>query len=118
MEPQLRSIEVGDDPESWRAAGFTVDDGDQVRLGSVVVRLVGAEGPRSIRGWAFAGIPDGAIDGLPTRVTDAPPCEPAVHPNGCIEIDHVVVLSPDSERTVAAFELAGFEPRRSRETDQ
>jgi hypothetical protein len=117
MEPQLRSLEVGDDPPSWRAAGFTVDD-DEVRLGPVVIRLVGADEPRSIRGWTFAGIPEGSIDGLPTSATDDAPCEPASHPNGCLEIDHVVVLSPDSERTVAAFELAGFTPRRARETDQ
>jgi hypothetical protein len=53
-----------------------------------------------------------------TESSDRPPSEPADHPNGAVAIDHVVVLTPDSGRTVAAFEAAGLPPRRTRETDQ
>ncbi len=37
------------------------------------------------------------------------------HPNGVVAIDHVVVSTPDLERTVAALEGLGLECRRRRE---
>lgn len=70
-----------------------------------------------IVGWSLRGLAGtGAIDGLPTGVSDAPP--PAVapaHANGAIGLDHVVVATPDLERTVAALQRAGLELRRIRD---
>lgn len=40
---------------------------------------------------------------------------PPAHPNGVEAIDHVVVISPQLDRTVAAFEAAGLDLRRIRE---
>ncbi|PRC56611.1 glyoxalase, partial [Mycobacterium sp. ITM-2017-0098] len=40
---------------------------------------------------------------------------PAVHANGVMAIDHVVLLSPDLHRTVESFAGVGLEPRRERD---
>jgi hypothetical protein len=39
------------------------------------------------------------------------------HPNGALLIDHVVVLTPDLERTTRALALIGVEQRRAREVE-
>ena len=134
----LAEVAVADEPEAWRAAGFTVTDG-AVRLGPTTIRLVGrGDGAKRIVGWTLAGLtrPAGAadddpIDGLPTTTgptrpdaTDpgAEPGGPAHghepgHANGAVGVDHVVVLSPDLDRTTAAFAPHGLGVRRIRETD-
>jgi len=118
----IDEITVGDEPEAWTAAGFTVDDDGTCRIGHVRVRLIGADGPqRRIVDWSLRSIgaaSDGFVDGLPTRTSDRPPCEPAEHANGSLLIDHVVIVSPDPARTVGAFRAVGIEPRRTRHTDQ
>jgi Glyoxalase/Bleomycin resistance protein/Dioxygenase superfamily len=117
---ELLELQIGDDPDAWRSAGFGVDDDGRVRIGQVVITLTGADGKRGIRAWAFRGVeatPDG-IDGLPTVSGGEIDGATATNPNGCVAIDHVVVLSPDSDRTVEAFVAQGFEARRERETDQ
>lgn len=116
----LIELRVGDDPASWRSAGFEVDDDGGLLIGLVRIVLTGDGDKRGIRSWAFGDVPDtlGGIDGLPTIAASATTDGPASHPNGCVGIDHVVVLSPDSGRTVSAFVGAGFDPRRERETDQ
>lgn len=122
-EARLLSLEVADPPDAWEAAGFAVD-GDRVRLGDVVVRLV--DGPAGgIVGWTLSGIdlPLGAtrLDGLPTvhvaagTTDEAPEAAPA-HPNGATGLDHVVVMTPALERTIEALEAAGLSCRRIRET--
>ena len=118
-------VQVADAPEAWAAAGFVVDH-DVVRLGTVALRLTGADqGVRGITGWTVAGltVADGAIDGLPTTATasDGPApaaTTPASHPNGATGIDHLVVLTPDLDRTIAAVEATGLLCRRIRETEQ
>lgn len=130
--PLLIELQVADEPESWAAAGFLVH-GDVVALGATTVRLVGeghhaSAGPtepgrRGIVGWTLAGIDleGDHLDGLPIRVVDAP-AGPAgarpPHPNGVTGLDHVVVLTPDLERTIAAVEAAGPGLRRIRETER
>jgi hypothetical protein len=73
---------------------------------------------KGITGWSVDGI-DGPVDGLPA--IDLPPPEPAeaavLHPNGTTAIDHLVVATPDLDRTVAALEAAGLEARRVRDAD-
>ncbi len=41
----------------------------------------------------------------------------AAHPNGIVQIDHVVVSTGDCERTIAEFERAGLEVRGGRSTE-
>lgn len=89
---------------------------------------------RGIVAWEFDEIDeidDGGIDGIPTARHSAEPARAAppeaaipptrrsdppraVHPNGASRLDHVVMMSPDLDRTVGALERHGFEARRTR----
>lgn len=122
MAVTIDEILVGDPPEAWAAAGFSVDDDGTCRIGTVRVRLVGRDGGKRILGWSLRGAPaarlaDGRLDGLPTTTSTADPADPADHPNGATQIDHVVLLSPDLRRTTEALAAIGVEPRGERETD-
>lgn len=113
-------IEVADPPDAWARAGFTVDadrDGGPVcRVGGVRVRPAGPDRGTGILGWSLRGIAtDDPLDGIPTTRSEAPAAEPAVHPNGVTAIDHIVLLSPDLGRTVAALDTIGVPPRRERD---
>ena len=57
------------------------------------------------------------LDGLETSASDAAPAAGGLHPNGTVAIDHVVVISPDLDRTIEALRDAGFDLRRVREGD-
>src|SRR3954447_7159629 len=94
--------------------GFAIDDGG-VLVGSTRIRPTGAGG--GIDRWTLAGVEDVAFDGLATTVVpDAPlPSAATEHPNGAQRIDHVVGRTPSLDRTVAAFDDAGMELRRTRD---
>ena len=109
-------VEVADPADSWRHAGFSVDADDVCRVGGVRIRL--ARHGAGIVGWSLRGLPPHVsdLDGIPTTDSDAIPAPPAEHANGVTSIDHIVLLSPDLDRTVAALAAIGVEPRRERET--
>ncbi|HEY1831540.1 MAG TPA: hypothetical protein VGG38_14990 [Acidimicrobiales bacterium] len=108
---QLVALQIADPPSLWRDLGFDVLDGvctiDGVR------HQLGAAG-RGVVGWTLHGI--ASFDEVPTRIEPDPAAEPgpAQHPNGVTRLDHVVVTSPNLDRTIAAFEAAGIELRRTR----
>lgn len=111
-------IEVADPADAWRGAGFTVDADDVCRIGGVRIRLVGRDRGTGIVGWSLRGVTaDGDVDGIPTLVSDAAAATPAEHPNGVTAIDHVVLMSPNLERTVAALATVGVDSRRTRDTE-
>jgi hypothetical protein len=114
--PVLAELRVTDDPDAWRAAGFTVDDEGQCVIGHVRVWL-DPDGPGAgVTGWALAGLDDVApIDGVPTTAPRAEVPEPWTHANGSAQLDHVVVSSPDSGRTTAALEAIGLPAKRTRD---
>lgn len=108
-------LRVGDAPESWVALGFAVD-GDTCVVGDVRIRLAGTEAGKGLTGWSLRGFEGGDLDGLPTARSDRPPpTEQPAHPNGISAIDHVVAISSDLDRTVAALGAAGLDLRRIRE---
>ena len=119
----LAGLGVADLPSTWTGLGFEVVDA-RCRAGTVEVAL-GADGA-GIRSWSLAAVegqpgPSGApteIDGLPTSFVEgaSPGCPPGRHPNGVTSIDHVVVTTPDLERTVAALARLGITERRRRDT--
>jgi hypothetical protein len=117
----IDEIVVGDAPEAWSDAGFTVDDDGTSRVGAVRLRFVGPDDGRYVRAWSLRGVDaealreTAAIDGIPTTPSDRPPCRPAAHENGVTHIDHVVVLSPDITRTIGALGRLDIEPRRTRD---
>jgi hypothetical protein len=130
---QLLTLTVTDEPATWEALGFRVED-IAVRLGTVTILCAGApldaDNTKGIVEWTIGWAPEtiealglnpddlpGDIDGVPTSAivgAGTPPVAPA-HPNGVTTIDHVVVMTPDLNRTVAEFEALGIVCRRVRE---
>jgi hypothetical protein len=116
----IDEITIGDPPEAWAAAGFTVEDDGTCCVGQVRLRFVGRDRGKRILDWSVRGLPvawGGDLDGLPTAASETPLPPPGEHAIGARLVDHVVVLSPDSERTTAAFEAVGLVAKRQRETD-
>ena len=99
--PAIEELEIAAEQSAWSAAGFVVDDG-VCRVSRVRLRLVGSGSVRGIVGWSLG--------------EGGEPAEPAgPHPNGAVALDHVVMLSPDLDRTVGELEEQGFDLRRVRE---
>jgi hypothetical protein len=118
--PTIDSIVIADPPETWAAAGFAVDDDGSCQVGTVRLQLAGPEAGKRIVSWTLRDVPESttSIDGLPTEAaatTDATAA--AVHDNGVEFIDHLVILSPDVDRTIAALGSVGVESRRTRQVD-
>jgi len=138
----IDEIVVADDADAWRAAGFDVDGDGCVQVATVRLRCIGAgEGRadssdrradssdgradssdgragRGIRSWVIGGVSTAMIDGLDGRLTDPIPVRSGTahpntgHPNTSVELDHVVVATPDIDRTIGAFVAAARRPRR------
>jgi hypothetical protein len=117
MPPTLDQLTVADAPEAWAACGFEVAGGESI-LGGVGLRFAGTDAGRGIVAWSLRDLAgDGSdLDGLRTEPsTRAPSADPPSHPNGITAVDHVVAISPDLDRTVAALVGAGLDLRRVRE---
>lgn len=113
--PALTGLEVADPPELWRALGFTVSGDGSCVIGGVTLTLRGADAGEGLVGWSLlsdTALP-ATIDGIPTR--PGATAAPAEHPNGAVQLDHVVVRTPDLARTLAALEANGLEVRRMRD---
>ena len=117
-EPELAELAIADDADAWRAVGFEVhDDGDDghVDLGGVRIRL-GAKG-EGIVSWSLRRVNAmGSIDGLPTpvpRVLNPTPFK--THPNGATGLDHLVLMTPDFDRTAEALKRAGLPLKRTQD---
>ena len=119
MTLTVAEIEVADPAQTWARAGFGVDAEAVCTVGGVAIRLVGRDRGTGILGWSLRCLPDDGwatgLDGIPTAKSDAAVPVPAVHENGVAGIDHVVLLSPDLDRTVAALAGIGAHPRRERD---
>ena len=121
LRPELAELDLSDMPDLWAALGFSVNDA-RVELGGVELRLGG--GGSGITGWALRGtLAPTTIDGLATRVVGGALPEPGgagapapvEHPNGAIGIDHVVVVTPNFDRTGRELKRAGMSFRRVRD---
>jgi hypothetical protein len=112
--PTVDELFIAAAPDAWRAAGFRVE-GILCEVGTVRLRLEGEGERRGITRWSVRDATRLDLDGLETEVSDAPPAAGAPHPNGVIAIDHVVVISPDLDRTVEALRDCGLDLRRVRE---
>ena len=110
---RLAGRDAGRGLVSWTLRGLP-GSGVAALDGLATARASGEEGPGDSAG-------DGeATHGGKDR-TDAREPSPAAeragaaHPNGIEAIDHVVVIAPQLDRTVAALEAAGLDLRRIRE---
>ncbi len=118
---EIALIEVVDPADLWVDLGFTVAGG-LCRVGAVTLRLrSAADGVPAggVTGWELTG--DGGLVELPVVTgverldADRPVDLRPPHPNGVVDLDHVVVTTPDLDRTVDAFERAGVLLRRTRQ---
>jgi hypothetical protein len=122
----LDELMVADAADVWRACGFAVEN-DGCVVGEVRIRFASEEG-RGLSGWSLRELESTDLDGLPTsRSEDDPQLSShtrencvdrgiaSPHPNEVSALDHVVVISPDLDRTIAALVAAGLDLRRIRE---
>ncbi|HEY1449541.1 MAG TPA: hypothetical protein VGF47_01210 [Solirubrobacteraceae bacterium] len=111
----LDELVLADSPERWSALGFELDS-DRLQLGTVSLRLAGADAGRGIVSWTLRGASSTELDGLSTALSDAAPREPGpAHANGISAIDHVVAMTPALDRSVQVLKDAGLDLRRIRE---
>jgi hypothetical protein len=114
MPVTLDQLVVADAAAAWRACGFAVED-DLCVVGEVRIRFAPEEG-RGLSGWSLREVESTELDGLATTRSEQPLPEAGPdHPNGITALDHVVAISSDLDRTVAALEAAGLDLRRIRE---
>ena len=121
--PRVEWLTVVGDRDVWRSLGLTVTDDGIVPLIGTSIRIVatgGAVATGGIAGWALSGVVaepvDGSVDGLTTDVVEGAGPIHAAHPLAASGLDHVVVLTPDLERTSEAIAtVTGCELRRIRE---
>jgi hypothetical protein len=132
------SITIGGDVEAWRSIGLTVSPEGAIPLFGTSLRIVSPDRGRGVIGWSLSGprpnipssvpesgthdgkndSPDDAtlIDGLHTEWVEAAGPTYAAHALGASSLDHIVVLTPDLERTSGSIaEATGHELRRVRE---
>jgi len=98
--PSIDALEIADEPAAWAAAGFDVEEG-RCRVSRVTLMLSGKGARRGIVGWTLGDEASGDAAGP--------------HPNGVVRVDHVVMLTPDLDRTARELESQGFDLRRTRE---
>ncbi len=111
---QLLRVDIGDDPDAWAEAGFSIVNGE-TRIGSTTIRMKGSDGDRGVLNVAIDGVTV-SIDGLAIS-PPIPRFNPRItplHANLVAAIDHIVVMSPDVDRTIQALAAAGLELRRTR----
>jgi hypothetical protein len=104
--PTARALALPGEPDAWARLGFAPGE----PIGDVAI----ATGAESLE-MAVEGLRAELPDGLP--LVAAPPGAPAghaAHANGATVIDHVVALTGDIDRTLAALRDAGLELRRER----
>ncbi|WP_040491045.1 VOC family protein [Ilumatobacter nonamiensis] len=115
-------LDVAGEPGAWRSIGLVVADDGLVPLMGTSLRIVDPteHGGPGVVGWTLSGVSDTLdgteVDGLRTRAVSA--CDPVfgAHELGASGLDHVVVMTPDLERTSGAIAVAtGCELKRVRE---
>lgn len=131
--PTLVAIDVTDGAALWRDLGFAVDGSGRCVIDGVTIRLGsgGRPGATGLTAWVVEGatgleeVPVGDPDRGPQDHAPGAGPDPgcgmvgingvAAGPNGVVGLDHVVVTTPDLDRTVAAFESSGVPLRRVRD---
>lgn len=114
--PAVAGVDLAMPPADWEALGFEVTGG-VCSIGATDVHLGSATAGPQVTGWTLHAETPGpdSIDGIATRWTMTPVQRPpGVHPNTAVSVDHVVVGTPDVDRTFAALASVGMTLRRER----
>ena len=127
-DPRVEWLTIMGEPDAWRSIGLTITGEGLLPLIGTSLRIVpnspgtddgGVE--NGIAAWSLSGLADhpASIDGLATELVDPQPPVYADHALGAGAIDHVVVMTPDLERTSTAIAVAtGCELKRTREVGE
>ena len=113
----LSELAVGDRPESWKRAGFSVGLSDSVQFGDLSINLTGL-GTRGITSWSFdpevsmSNICDIPVANTRGVASFAMRPEDYVHANGVHSIDHIVVKCGDVAHAESQFNSIGMSPNR------
>ncbi len=120
---QLLQLTVSEESDVWRSVGFELVEstgGREVcRVGSVQILFEKNPSHNGIWRATTQGV-HGEIDSLEFGEAtgyfspDRDNSVSTTHPNGISQIDHLVVTTPDSDRTTAALEANGILSRRVR----
>jgi hypothetical protein len=114
--PTITALHIADPPERWSALGFAVAGDGRCQVGAV--RLALGEQGDGIVAWTLSGASSAAgrrdIEGIPTRHGDSQSRPVGAHPNTAVCVDHVVLATPDLDRTLLALARAGMRLRRER----
>ena len=121
-EVKVEWLTVAGDADIWRSIGLTVTDAGLIPLIGTSIRVVdGADGGSGVIGWTLSGVgldgdPEFDVDGLRTGVVEATVPMFTAHRLGASSLDHVVVTTPDLERTSTAIASAtGCDLKRIRD---
>ena len=120
---QLLQLTVSGESDAWRSVGFelskSTDGRELCRVGEV--QILFEENLLQNGIWrATTQDVHGEIDSLEfgeaavSLSSDKDNLVPSTHPNGVSRIDHLVVTTPDCDRTTAALEANGILVRRVR----
>jgi catechol 2,3-dioxygenase-like lactoylglutathione lyase family enzyme len=114
MPVTIDELTIADTPRAWAALGFAVE-AETCVVGEVRIHLAGPDAGKGLSGWSLRDVEGTELDGLATTRSRRPaPGEVPAHPNGIPGLDHLVAISPDLDRTVAALRAAGLDLRRIR----
>ena len=102
--PSLDELVVTDTADAWRRAGFHVQ-GDGCEVGGVRIHVAGPGGARGIVAWSVRDAASLDLDGLATTASERAPAQGGEHPNGVVAIDHLVLMTPDLDRTTQEAQL-------------
>lgn len=100
----LTEVALAVDADPWVRLGMHVSN-NRVQVGRMRLRFGAAQHGLGLTVLHDRGLPY-RIDGVATYEEDVPATEPAPNGLGAIQIDHVVLATPDLARTVEAFEQA------------
>ena len=103
---RARSISVPGEAAAWERLGFAVAGG-ATRIGGVALTF----GATALE-VAASGLAAERPDGLPLVHARTVSGTVLAHPNGAVVLDHVVAVTDDMDRTLAALAAAGLELRR------
>lgn len=115
MHVTIDALFLGDEPQAWTDAGFRLD-GDTCVIGQTRVVCTGDGGGPDR--WSLRPLDDplpDSVDGIATTTSRAEVPQPVSHPNHVTGLDHVVLRSPDLDRTTTCFETMGIRCRRVRD---
>jgi hypothetical protein len=115
VSASLVALGVADPASAWAGLGFEVIEG-AFEAGDV--RVVLGQPGKGIVSWTLGGLDARDLDGLTTlsgTVAESARKPLTVQPNGVTGIDHVVVVTPDFDRTARALDEAGLTLRRVRD---